>query len=134
MFCLFFTLAVLSLTLSGLAWMIGWKSAAVSCARVAFAFILGGTLLGWLVDTLRVLVRQPSVQTVAGGLLLLFLLVLILLGVGWILKRRSETKETSRPTIRRREPLMGEEEERKTLPAPAASSSTDDLHLFGGGR
>lgn len=133
MFCLIFSISVLLMALAGLLYMVGWKSGASKLARIAIALVIGSAVLSWLFDVLRVAFSRRDVQAVAGGFVLLSLLALTLLGVGWLVKRRSETKEQVRPTIRRRVGLMdGEEKPAAALPTSSSSSSTDDLNLFGG--
>ena len=131
MMCHIFNLAVLLLALAGILLMVGWKSGASQLARIAIALVIGSAILAWLVDVLGVLFARPGVQMVAGGMVLLFFVALTLLGVGWFLKRRNEAKEKVRPTIRRRVGLMDAEEKPAAASLPA-SSTTDDLNLFGG--
>lgn len=133
MFCLIFSVSVLLMALAGLLLMVGWKCGASKLARIAIALVIGSAVLSWLFDVLRVAFSRRDVQAIAGGFVLLSLLALTLLGVGWFVKRRSETKEQVRPTIRRRVGLLDEEEKpAAALPSSSSSSSTDDLNLFGG--
>lgn len=131
MHCLIFSLAVLLLTFAGLFLMVGWKSEASKLARIAIAMVIGSFIVSWLFELLRSASAQRGVQLAAGGLILLTLVALAVLGVGWFLKKKDESKEKVRPTIRRRAELRGGEEEAPALPHPT-SSATDDLNLFGG--
>jgi HAMP domain-containing protein len=135
MCCLVLSLAVLLLAMAGVLLMCGWKSGASQLARISIALVIGSTILSWFVDVLRASFARPGVATVAGGFTVLLLLALILLAVGWFFKRRSEAEPSPRPTIRRRVQLMEPTEDApQSVPAPPKSSSTDDLHLFGGGQ
>lgn len=134
MMCFIFSVAVVCLALAGLCLMVGWKSGASKLARVSFALVIGSAIASWFVDLCRAWVRQTSIQAVAGGVLILLVIVALVCTVVWFLKQRASGTEKLRPTIRRRAPLMEEGERPPALPSSAAPSSTDDLHLFGGSR
>lgn len=133
--CVVFSLAVLLMSGAGLALMVGWRSGAAQLARIAIALVIGSALVARFVEVLHAFFAQAGAATLAVGFIVLLFLAVAGFAIGWLLKKRSEPEPAARPTIRRRVQLVGlSDDSPPALPAEPPSTSTDDLHLFGGGQ